>query len=147
LHHPRYFYFYFDGDGRLLTGGGAGLGVDQSAAAVEAWVGAEIGRLFPDLAPIRFTHYWQGLLDMAPKLFAGVHRLSDNLYTAVGFSGRGVPTATAVGRDIATMLIRGDEDAMALPLTPLPRAPFSRLASTLLANVVLPAKRIMGRFS
>ena len=58
-----------------------------------------------------------------------------------------MPTATAVGRDIATMLISGDEDAMALPLTPLPRAPFSRLASTLLANVVLPAKRIMGRFS
>jgi sarcosine oxidase len=147
LHHPRYFYFYFDGDGRLLTGGGAGLGVDQSAAAVEAWVGAEIGRLFPDLAPVHFTHYWQGLLDMAPRLFAGVHRLSDNLYTAVGFSGRGVPTATAVGRDIATMLISGDEDAMALPLTPLPRAHFSRLASTLLASVVLPAKRILAKLS
>ena len=38
LHHPRYFYFFFDGAGRLLTGGGAGLGVDQSAAQVGALV-------------------------------------------------------------------------------------------------------------
>ena len=110
-------------------------------------VGAEISRLFPDLGPIRFAHYWQGLVDMTPKRFAGVHRLADNLYTAIGFSGRGVPTATAVGRDIATMLISGDEDAMALPLTPLPWAPFSRLGSSLIANVLLPAKRILGKLS
>ncbi len=147
LHHPRYFYFYFDGEGRLLTGGGAGLGVDQSAAAVESWVGAEISRLFPDLGPIRFAHYWQGLIDMTPKRFTGVHRLADNLYTAIGFSGRGVPTATAVGRDIATMLITGDEDAMALPITPLPHAPFARLGSALVANVVLPFKRMIGKLS
>ena len=77
----------------------------------------------------------------------GVHRLADNLYTAIGFSGRGVPTATAVGRDIATMLISGDEDAMALPLTLLPWAPFSRLGSSLIANILLPAKRILGKLS
>jgi glycine/D-amino acid oxidase-like deaminating enzyme len=147
LHHPRYFYFYFDGEGRMLTGGNAGLGVDQSPAAVESWVGAELTRLFPDLGPIRFAHYWQGLLDMTPKRFAGVHRLSDNLYTAIGFSGRGVPTATAVGCDIATMLITGDEDAMALPLTPLPHAPFARLGTALAANVVIPFKRLMGKLS
>ena len=147
LHHPRYFYFYFDGAGRLLTGGGAGLGIDQSAAQVGAWVGAEISRLFPDLGPLRFEHYWQGLIDMAPKRFAGVHRLADDLYTAIGFSGRGVPTATAVGRDIAAMLIAGDEDAMALPLTPLPRAPFARLGSTLIANVWMPVSRIFARLS
>ncbi|MEE8274860.1 MAG: FAD-binding oxidoreductase [Alphaproteobacteria bacterium] len=147
LHHPRYFYFFFDGAGRLLTGGGAGLGVDQSAAQVGAWVGEELTRLFPDLGRLRFEHYWQGLLDMSPKRFAGVHRLANGLYTAVGFSGRGVPTATAVGRDIATMLIAGDEDAMALPLTPLPRAPFSRLGSSLVANVWLPLSRIIARLS
>ncbi len=147
LHHPRYFYFYFDGEGRMLTGGNAGLGVDQSPAAVESWVGAELTRLFPDLGPIRFAHYWQGLLDMTPKRFAGVHRLSDNLYTAIGFSGRGVPTATAVGRDIATMLVSGDEDAMALPLTPLPKARFSRLGTAIAANVVIPFKRIMAKLS
>ena len=147
LHHPRELFFYFDGDGRLLTGGAAGLGVDQSAQQVEGWIGAETSRLFPDLGSIRFAHYWQGLFDMAPKRFAGVHRLADNLYTAIGFSGRGVPTATAVGRDIATMLITGDEDAMALPLTPLPWAPFSRLGSSLVANVLLPAKRFLGKLS
>ena len=131
----------------LVAGGGAGLGIDQSAEQVGAWVGAEISRLFPDLGPLRFEHYWQGLIDMAPKRFAGVHRLADDLYTAIGFSGRGVPTATAVGRDIAAMLITGDEDAMALPLTPLPRAPFSRLGSTLVANVLMPVSRIFARLS
>ena len=58
-----------------------------------------------------------------------------------------MPTATAVGRDIATMLITGDEDAMALPLTPLPRAPFARLGSSLIANLWMPVARIMARLS
>ncbi|MFP6731068.1 MAG: FAD-binding oxidoreductase [Alphaproteobacteria bacterium] len=147
LHHPRYFYFYFDGEGRLLTGGGAGLGIDQSVEQVGAWVGKELSRLFPDLGRLHFKHYWQGLLDMSPSRFPGVHRLSDNLYTAIGFSGRGVPTATAVGRDIAAMLITGDEDAMAMPLTPLPHAPFARLGTRLITNVVIPFKRIVGKLS
>ena len=45
------------------------------------------------------------------------------------------------------MVITGDEDAMALPITPLPHAPFARLGSALVANVVLPFKRMIGKLS
>ena len=50
LHHPRYFFFFFDGSGRLVTGGGVGRGVNESAEQTGGWVGAELTRLFPNLA-------------------------------------------------------------------------------------------------
>ncbi len=147
LGHPRYFFFFFDGAGRLVTGGGVGRGVNETAQQVTDWAGAELARLFPRLGEVRFEHYWQGYIDMAPSKFVGVHRLAEDLYASVGFSGRGVPTATAVGREIARMLIAGDADAMALPLTPLPRAPFARLGSRLIGSVWIPIARVAARLS
>ena len=147
LHHLRYFFFFFDGAGRLVTGGAHGLAVNETAAQMDTWVGAELSRLFPALGPLRFEHYWRGLIDYSPHKFPGVHRLADGLYTALGFSGRGVPTATAVGREVARMLIADDPEVMAIPLTPLPRAPFARLGSQLVYGVVLPFKRLVARLS
>ncbi len=145
--HPRHFFFFFDQAGRLVTGGRVGLGVNRSAAQAAAWVGAEIGRAFPQIGGVRFERYWQGLIDYSPRKLVGVHDLAPGLYAAVGFSGRGVPTATAVGRDLARMIVAGDPNAMALPLTPLPRVPWSRACSHLIANVVVPAQRLAAMVS
>ena len=147
LHHLRQFFFFFDGDGRLVTGGSVGLGVNQTVEQISAGIGVDLTRLFPALGTLTFTHRWQGFLDFSPKKFPGVHELADGLYAAVGFSGRGVPTATALGREIARMIVAGDAGAMALPLTPLPRAPFARLGSLLVANVVIPWRKFISRFA
>lgn len=137
--------FFFDSAGRLVTGGGVGLGVNASARQVAAANGAQLARTFPQLGDVRIEYYWQGVFDIVLRKLVGVHELAPRLYAAVGFSGRGVPTATAVGRDLARMIIAGDADAMALPLTPLPRAPFSRAGAHFITNVVIPIRRVVMR--
>ncbi len=139
-------FFFFDQEGRLVVGGGVGLGVNGSAGQVSSSLGAEIARTFPQLGGVKFETYWQGRLDISPHKLVGVHALDEGLYAAVGFSGRGVPTATAVGREIAAMLIADDPDAMAMPLTPLPRAPFARLGSHAIWGAVIPLRQLAMLF-
>ncbi len=109
-------------------------------------LGVELAQLFPALGEVTFTHYWQGMIDYSPYKFPGVHELAPGLFAAIGFSGRGVPTATALGRELARMIIADDKDAMALPITPLPRAPFARIGTYWANTVVLPWHRLKSRF-
>jgi glycine/D-amino acid oxidase-like deaminating enzyme len=133
-------FFFFDGDGRLVTGGPVGLGVNTTLKRVNAVVGERVLRDFPQLGEVKFTHRWEGLFDVSPTKTPGVHKLAANLYAAVGFSGRGIPTATALGREIANMIAVDDPRAMAFPLTPLPRNLFGALKGALWHNVVVPMR-------
>ena len=133
-------FFFFDADGRLVTGGPVGLGVNTTLKRINATIGKRVLRDFPQLGEVKFTHRWEGLFDVSPSKTPGVHQLAANLYAAVGFSGRGVPTATALGREIASMIAADDPRAMAFPLTPLPRNLFGALKGALWHNVVVPVR-------
>jgi glycine/D-amino acid oxidase-like deaminating enzyme len=145
-YHLKHFFFFFDRAGRLVSGGHVGLGGNQSAEQITAVQGVELTQLFPALGKVDFTHYWQGMIDYSPDKIPGVHELAPGLFAAVGFSGRGVPTATAIGRELARMIIADDKDAMALPITPLPRAPFARIGTYWANTFVLPWHRLKSRF-
>ena len=129
---------FFDAAGRLVTGGPVGLAVNDTLERVNATLAKRLCRAFPQLGRLRFTYHWEGYFDVSPTKTVGVHQLAPGLVAAVGFSGRGVPTATALGKEIATMVAAGDPLAMALPLTPLPRFRFGRTASALWHNAWLP---------
>lgn len=139
------FFFFFDAAGRLVIGGGRGLGVNDTPARAAAWLGRRMNGAFPYLGAISFEHYWGGWLDYSPHKLPGLHTLAPGLHAALGFSGRGVPTATAMGREIARFLTSRDPDSMAVPLTPLPKARFNRLAQWIAANVVIPLDRLRAR--
>jgi glycine/D-amino acid oxidase-like deaminating enzyme len=139
------FFFFFDAAGRLIIGGGGGLGVNNNARDSAAWLGRRLNGVFPYLGPISFDYFWNGWLDVSPTRLPGLHELADGLYAAVGFSGRGVPTATAMGREAAQFLATGDAGAIAFPITPLPRARFNRLGQWLAANVIIPWDRFTAR--
>lgn len=137
-------FFFFDADGRLVTGGPVGLGVNTTLEQINASVGKRVLRDFPQLGEVKFTHRWEGMFDVSPTKTPGVHRLAQHLYAAVGFSGRGIPTATALGREIANMIATDDPSAMAFPLTPLPRNMFGQLKGALWHNVIVPARNLRG---
>ncbi len=139
------FFFFFDAAGRLVVGGGRGLGVNDTRDRAASWLGRRVGGAFPYLGKISFDHFWYGWIDHSPNRLPGIHELAAGLYAAVGFSGRGVPTATAMGREIAAFLASGDADSMAFPLTPLPRARFNRLGQWAAANIVIPLERLRAR--
>ena len=63
----------------------------------------------------------------------------------VGFSGRGVPTATAMGRDIAQMIVEDSPNAMAPPITQLPRNPLGPVREFVWHNIYLPFHRTLDR--
>lgn len=133
-------FFFFDGDGRLVTGGPIGLGVNTTLERINAGIGKRVQLDFPQLGEVKFTHRWEGWFDVSPTKTPGVHQLAPHLYAAVGFSGRGIPTATALGREIANMIASDDPGAMAFPLTPLPRNAFGALKGALWHNVIVPAR-------
>jgi glycine/D-amino acid oxidase-like deaminating enzyme len=139
------FFFFFDAAGRLIIGGGGGLGVNNNARDSAAWLGRRLNGVFPYLGKIEFDYFWNGWLDVSPTKLPGLHELSAGLYAAVGFSGRGVPTATAMGREAARFLATGDAASIAFPITPLPRARFNRLGQWFIANLYIPWDRLTAR--
>lgn len=139
------FFFFFDAAGRLVIGGGGGLGVNNNPRDSAAWLGRRLNGVFPYLGEISFDYFWNGWLDVSPTKLPGLHELADGLYAAVGFSGRGVPTATAMGREAAQFLATGDANSIAFPITPLPRAYLNRLGQWFIANVYIPWDRFTAR--
>jgi glycine/D-amino acid oxidase-like deaminating enzyme len=139
------FFFFFDAAGRLIIGGGGGRGVNNNARDSAAWLERRLNGVFPYLGSISFDYFWHGWLDVSATKLPGLPELAPGLYAAVGFSGRGVPTATAMGREAAQLLATGDAAGIAFPVTPLPRARFNRLGQWAIANVIIPWDRFTAR--
>jgi glycine/D-amino acid oxidase-like deaminating enzyme len=72
--------------------------------------------VFPDLEPVKWDHYWYGLLDGQYRTIPRIFRLDDGVYSCLGFSGRGVPTATAVGTVLADLLEGRSPGELSLPV-------------------------------
>lgn len=136
-------YFFFDGGGRLATGGPIGRGVNETVEQSDATIGRRIRQTFPQLGEIRFTYRWEGWFDVSPSRTVGIHELAPRLFAVIGFSGRGIPTATATGRELAAMIAADDPQAMALPLTPLPRNLLGALKGAMWHNVMLPINEML----
>lgn len=139
------FFFFFDAAGRLVIGGGRGIGLNSSPEGAAAWMSRRLNGAFPYLGPVGFDWFWGGWLDIAPAKLPGLHELAPGLFAAVGFSGRGVPTATAMGREAATLLATGDPRTIAVPLTPLPKARFNLLARMVVSGIIMPWERLTAR--
>ena len=134
------FFFFFDAEGRLATGGPIGRGVNNTLEQANERTAARLRETFPQLGPLRFTHRWEGFFDVSPTRTVGVHELAPRLYAVIGFSGRGIPTATALGMELARMIVDNDVNAMALPVTPLPRNHLGPIAEFAWHNVMLPIR-------
>jgi glycine/D-amino acid oxidase-like deaminating enzyme len=79
-----------------------------------AWV-------FPALGKVEWPHYWYGLLDGQYRTIPRVFKLDEGVYSCLGFSGRGVPTATAMGAVLAELLGGGDPSKLSVPVEPFRR--------------------------
>lgn len=134
----RTLFFFFDGGGRLSTGSYLGLTVNDTLERATHSAGRHFTKIFPSLGEIKFTYHWEGRWEVTPNRIVGVHQLGPNFWGAVGFSGRGIPTATTVGRELGRMLVADDPGAMRLPVTGVPRARFPKASSAAWHNVVLP---------
>lgn len=103
-------------DGRLHVG----LDGPLFEANAEGWLKGASQRLkmmFPQLPELRWDYHWAGWVDMTVDHYPRLHRLATGVFTAYGFSGRGVAIGTLMGRDLANLVLEKDEQHLVHPLS------------------------------
>lgn len=119
-------YYRLDRQRRLLMGG---RGIQHRATRrpdYEHLVRSAV-QLWPALAKVSWTHWWNGQFALTPDFYPRLHRPAQNLLIALGYSGRGVALATALGAQLAAACSGTDLEDLALPATRVPKIPFHRL--------------------
>jgi glycine/D-amino acid oxidase-like deaminating enzyme len=84
-------------------------------------------RLWPRLAGVEWTHWWNGQFALTPDYYPRLHSPAPNLLIGLGYSGRGVALGTALGAQLAEAAAGTALAALALPVTSVPQVPFHRL--------------------
>ena len=117
-------YFRVDAHGRFVMGG-RGTYNDRSTQRQIDWLRMISTELFPQLEAAEWQHAWGGFVALTTDHYPHVHELSPGVLAALGYNGRGVAMATAMGRVIAnwaTGTAANDLDFPVSPVTPLPFA-------------------------
>lgn len=105
-----------DAFGRLIIGS-MGRAIGGTSGLSKRWAARMLKRLFPDLGDVTFEAAWHGQIAMTPDHLPRIHRLAENLYTPIGYNGRGITPGTIFGRSMADLLSGGKEDDLPLPIT------------------------------
>lgn len=105
-------YFRIGPGGRLLMGG-RGTFAEPRSAADYAFLTRAVVEIFPDLAGIPVEYGWAGRIALTRDFLPHIHQPVPNLTIALGYNGRGVALATAMGNAIGAHLL--DRSAL-LPL-------------------------------
>ena len=85
----------------------------------EKWAIRNLRRLYPELGEINIENAWYGNIAMTPNHLFRIHKLADNLYTPIGYNGRGITTGTMFGKVFAELLTGEDEAKLPVPITQL----------------------------
>ena len=118
-------YYRLDAQQRLLIGGRGPMREIAAPAAIPHLT-RYARKLWPVLAGVDWTHAWGGRLAMTRDHYPHVHEPAPGVLICVGYNGRGVAMATAMGAQLAGRLAhpaRGFD----LPITPLRTIPLHSL--------------------
>lgn len=103
--------------------------------------------LFPQVGDIKWQCMWHGYLAMMPQKLPSLYELAPGVMAAIGYSGRGVPTATALGKALADALTVNAPGELPLPLSTPKPLHSRRLLSFLVPNIAGPLHRLQDRRS
>jgi len=112
-------YFRIDEAGRFLIGGRGSAFDPTCQRADTSHLRAEAVRLYPELRDVGWGFDWGGLVAITKDHMPQLIELGDNAWAGLGYNGRGVAMATAMGKQLA-MLVQGQDIAM----QPTKGAPF-----------------------
>jgi glycine/D-amino acid oxidase-like deaminating enzyme len=93
-------YYRIDSGQRLLIGGRGPMREIDSVDAIAHLVGYA-RELWPILDGVRWTHAWGGRLAMTRDHYPHVHEPAPGVLVCLGYNGRGVALAAAVGAQLA----------------------------------------------
>lgn len=113
------FYFRYDAAGRFVFGGRGSLGGDTLRPGHVEAVAAAMRATYPQLAGETIEHAWAGHIDITADRRLRVHELAPRLVAVIGFNGRGVAIAPAIGKALAEAMARDSLAGLPLPVTPV----------------------------
>ena len=120
--------FRWDGEGRMVMGGDIVLPYGGRRRAVAA-ARRRLAIAFPQLADAEFEFVWDGKVAMTTDRLPRLFELAPGLLAGMGYNGRGIALATAVGRRLAAMSMgEGGEDPLPADLRRQRPVPLHRLA-------------------
>ncbi len=120
------YYWRLTKDNRLLFGGGETYGT-AFPQDIKAFVRPHMLKLYPELADVRIDYAWGGTLAVTMKRLPYLRRLRPGLYTACGYSGQGVGTATFAGKLLAEAIAGESERFDVFSKLPAPSFPGGRM--------------------
>ncbi len=112
-----------DAAGRMLLGG-RGLLREPRGPDDFGHIEKALRQAYPMLADVRISHRWSGRLAVTPDYLPHVHEPEPGLLMALGYTGRGVALATALGGAMGRYAATGDQSHLPLPLTAITPIPF-----------------------
>jgi glycine/D-amino acid oxidase-like deaminating enzyme len=110
--------YYRVDTGRRLLIGGRGPMHEIAAVSAIAHLPDYARTLWPALAQTRWTHGWGGRLAMTADQYPHIHEPADGVSVCLGYNGRGVAMATAMGAQLARRLLKSEFD---MPITGMKR--------------------------
>ena len=111
------FNFRRDAGNRLVIGTMGRVIGSKDGGLTRRWAERRIRRVFPDLEEVRIEEAWHGRIAMTPDHLPRILRLSENLWSPIGYNGRGITTGTIMGMAMADILTGADPDQLPLPVT------------------------------
>jgi glycine/D-amino acid oxidase-like deaminating enzyme len=111
-------YYRVDASRRLVFGG---RGVMKDASGVDQFsdLKSYALRLWPELKAIRWEYGWNGRIAMTSDHLPHVHDLGDGRIACLGYNGRGVAVASAIGAQLASVLLGAPLANVDLPVVPV----------------------------
>lgn len=113
---PEPFGIKYDRDGRLVVMvlNTSGRGRRDRALAL---FGQQLRWFWPQIGALEWEpHVWRCAIDIRPDLMPRLFDLGDGAVSALGFSGRGIPTATGMGTQLAAYVSGTAQDDLAVPV-------------------------------
>lgn len=115
-------YFRKDAQGRFLMGG-RGTYSDASTERQIARLKRLSVELFPQLEGVEWQYAWGGFVALTRDHYPHLHELAPGVMAGLGYNGRGVAIATAMGRVLARWAAGARPDDLDFPITPLKPLP------------------------
>lgn len=116
-------YYRVDENGRVLMGGRSVLSARSGPDPFKG-LSQYACRLWPSLGSRRWTHGWNGRVAVTTDYYPHFHEPAQNAIAALGYNGRGVAMATAMGGQIARRILGTPASELDMPVTDIRPIPF-----------------------
>ncbi len=116
---------------RLVIGSMGKVVGDVDSGLSQRWARKQLARIFPELGEVTFEEAWHGQIAMTPDHMPRIYNLDENLYTAIGYNGRGITTGTIFGKSMSELLTGMSPEDLPMPMTKMSTVPSAPIMSRL----------------